>query len=627
MRNAAGPNTRRALHSRGIIFRLSRADLLNEWILTLCLVMAVAAVLSPLLILFGLKFGTIETLRHRLVQDPRNREIRPMLSKVFDKEWFQQISSRKDVAFVVPMTRQISASIDATLEKGSSAEKTALDLVPTSSGDPLVLENGAPIPLDHQCVLTQAAAEALGAQPGDMLIGFARRMVATRYETGELKLEVAGILDPRASAMKAIFVSLPILEAVERYKDGQAVSEYGWPGTPALAYPVYDGVIVLIPKPMTPVDEFKLVNGTGFTMIDKLSNEKCKQLSSFEAPADHSIYLVHTKQKQVNLESISAVKLKLRGSGAVLIPWIKDLQAELADAAGKIIGPLTLQTAAVASRDLERFPSIPLTGWNSDEDNAQVSRTVILPEAFQNLPSPVFLRMTRSEDVLSFPVDVLPKRAPGTRTIIPLQLGGVLNLFTERNIAFEPSQNQFILTRRGYAGFRLYAATIDDVDSLRRHFEAGGIPVHTEAQRIRDVTELDRYLTLLFLLIVAVGVCGGVAVLTASLYASVERKRKELSVLRLIGFSGGALFRFPVYQGILIAGAGFSVALGFFFGTAWMVNTLFRNHLQAGESFCRLSFWHLALSLAGVGVLASLASFAAAWRVTRIDPAESLRDE
>jgi putative ABC transport system permease protein len=206
-------------------------------------------------------------------------------------------------------------------------------------------------------------------------------------------------------------------------------------------------------------------------------------------------------------------------------------------------------------------------------------------------------------------------------------LGGILNLFTERNIAFDPGQNQFVLKRRGYAGFRLYAATIDDVDGLKRHLEAQGIPVHTEAQRIRDVMELDGYLTLLFLLISAVGICGGVAALTASLYASVERKRKELSVLRLIGFSRGALFRFPVYQGVLIAGSGFLLALAFFFVMAWTVNALFRSHLQAGESFCRLSAWHLVLSVTAVGILASLSSFAAAWRVASIDPAESLRDE
>jgi putative ABC transport system permease protein len=49
---------------------LATAHLLHEWVLTLCLVLALAAVLAPLLVLFGLKHGTIHTLRERLVEDP-----------------------------------------------------------------------------------------------------------------------------------------------------------------------------------------------------------------------------------------------------------------------------------------------------------------------------------------------------------------------------------------------------------------------------------------------------------------------------------------------------------------------------------------------------------------------------
>ncbi len=139
-------SARSAGASLGIVLRLSRSDLANEWILTLCLVMAIAAVLSPLMILFGLKYGTIQTLRHRLVQDPRNREIRPMVSKSFNREWFEQMRGRTDVAFIVPTTRQISATMDVALRSDSSSggnEKIQLDIVPTDEGDPLLLENGA----------------------------------------------------------------------------------------------------------------------------------------------------------------------------------------------------------------------------------------------------------------------------------------------------------------------------------------------------------------------------------------------------------------------------------------------------------------------------------------------------
>src|SRR6266446_5205669 len=154
--------------------RLSSADLQHEWILTACLIMAVAAVLSPLLLLFGLKYGTIETLRFRLVQDPRNREIRPLVSKSFAKAWIEDIRRRADVAFITPMTRQIAATI-TVLVKERPEKKVDLDIVPTGAGDALVLENHAPIPQRGECVLTHVAAEELKVRPGETLVATATR--------------------------------------------------------------------------------------------------------------------------------------------------------------------------------------------------------------------------------------------------------------------------------------------------------------------------------------------------------------------------------------------------------------------------------------------------------------------
>ena len=87
-------------------------------------------------------------------------------------------------------------------------------------------------------------------------------------------------------------------------------------------------------------------------------------------------------------------------------------------------------------------------------------------------------------------------------------------------------------------------------------------------------------------------------VLLASLYAAVERKKRELGVLRLLGLSRPALFRYPIYQGILIGHGGFVVAVVFFESIAMLINSLFAEHLQEGESFCRLPVLHSAGALA-----------------------------
>src|SRR3954467_13413815 len=85
-----------------IVIELAVADLHHEWVLTLCMTLTVAAVLAPLLLLLGLKHGTIETLRARLVEDPVYREIKPNQTMNLPPQWFDEWRQRPGVAFLLP---------------------------------------------------------------------------------------------------------------------------------------------------------------------------------------------------------------------------------------------------------------------------------------------------------------------------------------------------------------------------------------------------------------------------------------------------------------------------------------------------------------------------------------------
>jgi putative ABC transport system permease protein len=612
--------------SRGIVFRLAKSDLKHEWILTVCLVMAVAAVLSPLLLLFGLKYGTIATLRHRQVEDPRNREIRPMVVKSFTRDWVDAMRKRPDVAFVVPTTRQISATVDVRLTSGG--RKTALDISPTGAGDPLLLENGAPVPDEGQCVLSSSAAEALGAKVGDQVTAQARRIKGSRYEKADLKLRVAGILTPRGGVRDMIFVRLAVLEAVEAFKDGRAVPEYGWPGATASAYPVYDGVVAALPQELNKIEEVMLINNTGFTKISKPKAGELGALTGFTMGDHMKLYLLATRTKPVGEESLGAVKGKLRGKGATLLPMVNPMAAELLDASGEKVADISLAGLSVHPAMAKDLKVEPVPPWGAGGGDFPQLLKMMLPEGVKAGPGEYRVKFTRGKETLSVPITVLAERNKASpAALVPISLAGMFNLFGQRNLIYEEQTGQLVLARRGYAGFRMYAATIDDVPVLKEYLENKGIGVHTEAERIRDVIELDTYLTLIFWLIAIVGIVGGMASLVASLYASVERKKREMAVLRLLGLSGGKLFRFPIYQGLVIAVGGFAVAMAFFQTLAIIINSLFAAHLQKGESFCTLPWLHAVMALAATMGIAVLAAGLAAWRVTRIEPAEALRDE
>ena len=124
-----------------------------------------------------------------------------------------------------------------------------------------------------------------------------------------------------------------------------------------------------------------------------------------------------------------------------------------------------------------------------------------------------------------------------------------------------------------------------------------------------------------------VGISGGIAALIASLYAAVERKRQPLGVMRLLGFSPRDMFRFPVYQGLVVALLSLGAAYAGYFSLASVINRVFAADLALGQRICHLPPAHLGAAVLATLFMAWVSTLFAAWKSTRIDPAEALRYE
>jgi putative ABC transport system permease protein len=604
---------------RGLIFRLAASDLCHEWMLTLCLVLALAAVIAPLLLLFGLKFGTIETLRRRLIQDPVNREMRPVTTVVRDLDWFRAIAKRPEVAFIIPTTRQIAAGV--IVKQVNGEKRVEADLIPSASGDSLILENGTPVPKSGEVVLTAMTAQALDVHKGDHVTVLASRNHGGDSERAAVDMVVVGILNMRASGLKAIYAPLPFLEAVEAYKDGLAVPELGWDGSLPVAHPEYDGAIIISNKKFPAEKQLALVINTGFSNIEEIAGERLPSLAGWSVGPGHVIYWLSTETTTAGDDSLRAVRDRLRGLDAEVFPWVRPLFVALGDGT-KI--ETTVQALSVTAEKALQLGITPTPPWGGDERNLL---QILLP-ANSPLRGTILLTTSHLGSRLQLPVKVeTASFVPGVVALIPTPLAGVLRLAEMRALDFDPKNSKILLRRRNYAGFRLYARTIDDVEPLRRWFADQGVELHTEAQRIAEVADLDRHLTRIFQWIAAVGVIGAIAALVASLYASIERKRRELGVLRLVGLSSSHLIRFPIYQSLLFVAGSYGLASACSLAISAAINHLFRHHLQEGESFCRLPIAYQFASLSSALVLAALAASFAALPISRSSTAAALRDE
>ncbi|NWE74163.1 ABC transporter permease [Pseudomonas yamanorum] len=389
-----------------LVASLAWQDYRNDAWLSVCSVLALVAVIAPLLVLFGLKYGLVGSLTERLENDPATREIIPLGGGRFSSEFVQQLRQRGDVAFALPRTRQIAA----TAQLGA----VTVEMLPTADNDPLLAGMPMPKGLD-QIVLSHTAAEKLGAKAGDWLQASFGRQVAGRVEAQRTRLQVLQVLPLEAFARDGLFAPLGLLEAAEDYRDGRAVPAFGWDG----------------------------------------------------------------------------------------------------DAVG-------------------------------------------------------------------------------------------------------------VSEQRVYPAFRLYARRLVDVEPLRVYFAGQNVLVSTQAQTIAQVQSLSRNLSIVFWIIAGLALAGAFAAIFAGALAAVARKRRELSVLRLLGFSTAGLLLFVVLQALYSAGFA-AVLSGVLYGLAESgLNQLFVQ--VPGEYASHLLARHYGLALAAVLGVSAVAAACGGWRVARIQASEGIRD-
>lgn len=138
-------------------------DLWHDRIISFCIVSSLVAVIAPLLLLFGLRFGIVNQLQNDLTRDPRNLEIRMLSSGSYDQNWIDRLQQRSDVGFAIGQTRSLNTLAD--LQTDSTHFIESAEVIPTAAGDPLL--GALELHQENEVVITQEAARKLAVNPGD----------------------------------------------------------------------------------------------------------------------------------------------------------------------------------------------------------------------------------------------------------------------------------------------------------------------------------------------------------------------------------------------------------------------------------------------------------------------------
>ena len=215
------------------LLRLSLADLFDEWPIGVAVVLAIAAVLAPLLVMNGLRAGVIGEIFERLREDPAMRRIGLDATGAarFDDAWFRRMAARADVAFVLPSTRFAAAQVEVTaVDDDGSMLPLRVWLIPTGPGDP-VFEPDTPTLAPYTEVMVAAAvADRAGLAAGsEVFIDVERRFGDGRTEAAGVRATVVGIARPERHGGTVMFADPRLLESIESFRDGFVAPELGVP--------------------------------------------------------------------------------------------------------------------------------------------------------------------------------------------------------------------------------------------------------------------------------------------------------------------------------------------------------------------------------------------------------------
>lgn len=393
-----------------MVLRLALADLRHEGVLFLCSVLGCAAVLAPLIVLFGLRQGVVAGLRAELLEDPRAREIVSVVNRTLEPDLLARLAADPRVAFMVPRTRALSATI--VLENPSRpGSGLRVELLPTAAGDPLLPGLSA---MDaDELVISGTALQRLGLAVGDRVLASVARTHDGARQVLTLPMRVGGVAPLTAAARDSAFAAVPVLVLTEDFLDG-------------------------------------------------------------------------------------------------------------------IAG-----------------------------------------------------------------IDARPETSPPPRP---------------------------------FAGFRMHAARLDDVPALDRELRLAGIEVASRADAVAGLLRLDRNLALLFLALAGAGGAGYLVSLGVGLWAQVERKRRDLALLSLLGLRRRGLLMMPLLQAGAVALAGAALAFGMAAAVATVLNRAFAGTVTGERPVCLLTA-QMGAAAAGATLLGALvAAMLAGLRAAAVPPAEGLAE-
>jgi putative ABC transport system permease protein len=182
------------------------------------MILAVTAVLVPVMLLLAIRSGVVGQMRSELTASPQAREMSTVGEPTVTPAMIEELRANPGVAFAVPRTRLLSAA--AVMRTQDLQKGTDLDLVPSGQGDPVVRGQWQ----GNSVAVSENAARQLGIRTGaPVVLVVERRNAAGEAQQIRLPLKILDIVPAGQSRSNLAQAYLPYstIEAVERWREDE----------------------------------------------------------------------------------------------------------------------------------------------------------------------------------------------------------------------------------------------------------------------------------------------------------------------------------------------------------------------------------------------------------------------
>ncbi|MEQ4616833.1 MAG: ABC transporter permease [Corticimicrobacter sp.] len=177
-----------------------------------------------------------------------------------------------------------------------------------------------------------------------------------------------------------------------------------------------------------------------------------------------------------------------------------------------------------------------------------------------------------------------------------------------------------------YARVRLYASDADRISSLARWLQEQHIDTRSQQAQADSVRQISTVLGWVFGVIAVAALLGCIASLAGAFLSNIERKRRNLAVLGLLGSTQGELAWLMQVQALCLSSAAYACSLLIYGLGSLVFDAVLGGGPATGRFVCELAGWQMAVGYVLTLLLAGSVSWAGTRRAVRIDPAESLRE-